>query len=131
MPTKCASPTWPCFNTDHDYTHPMSWKVLITARGVRAAGERAQELLRKAGCDVVFPPKFGPFKGDELTTVLTGMDAVLASFDQYSAPVLSSAAVAKLKIVARWGVGYDSIDVPAATQNGIVVTYTPGLLDEA
>jgi phosphoglycerate dehydrogenase-like enzyme len=36
-----------------------------------------------------------------------------------------------LKIIARWGVGYDSVDVAAATQNGIVVTYTPGLLDDA
>jgi len=107
------------------------WKVLVTARGANAAGEQAQQLLRSAGCKVIFPPKFGPLKGDELLTALTGMDAVLASLDAYSAPALSSSAASQLKIIARWGVGYDSVDVPAATQNGIVATYTPGILDDA
>lgn len=32
----------------------------------------------------------------------------------------------KLKVIARFGVGYDNIDVAAATENGIPVTYTPG-----
>jgi len=32
----------------------------------------------------------------------------------------------KLKVIARFGVGYDNIDVAAATEKGIVVTYTPG-----
>jgi D-3-phosphoglycerate dehydrogenase / 2-oxoglutarate reductase len=108
-----------------------SWKVLITARGAQAAGEQAQELLRNAGCEIIFPPKFGALKEDELTAALSGMDAVLASLDGYSDNVLSSAAASRLKIIARWGVGYDSVDIAAATRNGIVVTYTPGLLDDA
>jgi phosphoglycerate dehydrogenase-like enzyme len=109
----------------------MSWKVLITARGVQSAGEQALELLRKAGCEIILPPKPGPFKADELARALAGMDAVLASLDEYSASLLSSPATASLKIIARWGVGYDSVDVAAATRNGIVVTYTPDLLDDA
>lgn len=109
----------------------MSWKVLITARGVQSAGQQAQELLRKAGCELIFPPKFGPLKADDLTRVLGGMDAVLASLDEYSAAVLSAPGIERLKIIARWGVGYDSVDVAAATRGGIVVTYTPGVLDGA
>jgi lactate dehydrogenase-like 2-hydroxyacid dehydrogenase len=35
-----------------------------------------------------------------------------------------------LEIVANFGVGYDSIDVDAATERGIVVTNTPGVLDD-
>jgi D-3-phosphoglycerate dehydrogenase len=109
----------------------MSWKVLITARGAQAAGEQAQQLLRDAGCEIIFPPKLGPLMGDELTAALSGMDAVLASLDGYSPAVLSSPAASQLKIIARWGVGYDSVDVAAATRNGIVVTYTPGVLNDA
>ena len=109
----------------------MSWKVVITARGFKPAGEQARELLRKAGCEIILPPKFGPLKGEELTQTLNGMDAVVASLDEYSTAVLSSPAAAKLKIVARWGVGYDAVDISAATRNGIVATYTPGILDEA
>jgi phosphoglycerate dehydrogenase-like enzyme len=109
----------------------MSWKVLITARGVKSAGEQARELLTKSGCEVVFPAKFGPLKGEGLIQALTGVDAVLASLDEYSDAILSSPVVNRLKIIARWGVGYDSVDVPAATRNGIIVTYTPDLLNEA
>ncbi len=32
----------------------------------------------------------------------------------------------KLKVIGRFGVGYDNIDVEAATEHGVVVTYTPG-----
>jgi phosphoglycerate dehydrogenase-like enzyme len=109
----------------------MSWKVLITARGAQAAGEQALDLLRKSGCEIIFPPRFGPLKAGELARALPGVDAVLASLDEYTAPLLSSSIAGELKIIARWGVGYDSVDLAAATENGIVVTYTPGLLDDA
>src|SRR4051812_3626612 len=104
----------------------MNWKVLITARGAIETGAGARDLLQSAGCELVIPPRPGPLSAEELGQRLDGMDAVLASLDAYSAPVLSSLAAARLKIVARWGVGYDSVDLPAATQNGIVATYTPG-----
>lgn len=35
----------------------------------------------------------------------------------------------RLELIANFGVGYDSIDVPAATARGIVVTNTPNVLD--
>jgi lactate dehydrogenase-like 2-hydroxyacid dehydrogenase len=59
------------------------------------------------------------------------MDAVYASVDKYTAAVLASPQAARLKVISRWGVGYDSIDVAAATREGIVIAYTPGLLNEA
>ena len=36
-----------------------------------------------------------------------------------------------LKIIANYGAGYDNIDIPAATERGIMVTNTPGVLSEA
>jgi len=109
----------------------MSWKVLITASGFGQTGKHALEILRQVGCQTIIPPKAGPLTASEITALLPDTDAVLASLDDYSATVLSSAAASSLKIIARWGVGYDAIDVPAATQHGIVVTYTPGMLDDA
>jgi phosphoglycerate dehydrogenase-like enzyme len=109
----------------------VSWRILITARAFQPAGQQAQALLRNAGCELIFPPKFGPLKAPDLVNVLEGMDAVLASLDEYSEPVFSAPGAARLKIIARWGAGYDSVDLAAATRNGIVVTYTPGLLDDA
>src|SRR5437879_372515 len=109
----------------------MSWTVLITDSVFGIAGKRTKALLREAGCKLVFPPKFRPLRAAELLPLLKNMDAVIASLDEFSAPVLASQNASDLKIIARWGVGYDSVDLAAATGCGIVVTYTPGLLDEA
>lgn len=108
----------------------MSWKVLITARTITEVGTRALEILRSAGCDVIIPPKLGPLPADEILKLLPGVDAALVSPDGYNAAVLASPEAARLKIISRWGVGYDSIDIPAATKQGIVVAYTPGMLDD-
>src|SRR5436309_3747173 len=108
----------------------MSWKVLITARTMHEVGASALQLLRNAGCDVITPPKLGPLSADELLKGLPDMDAVLASMDKFTETVITSSAAAKLKIISRWGAGYGAIDVPAATRAGVVLAYTPGLLDE-
>ena len=108
----------------------MPWKVLITARTMNEVGASALQLLRDAGCELVIPPKPGPCAADELLKLLPGMDAVLASMDKFTEAVLASAAAQRLKIISRWGVGYDAIDVPAATLAGVTIAYTPGMLDE-
>lgn len=109
----------------------MSWKILITARAIQEVGEQAKQILKNAGCELIIPPKPGPLDAGELLPLLDGVDATLVSPDQYSAAVLQSANAARLKIISRWGVGYDSIDVAAATQQGIVVAYVPGALNDA
>jgi phosphoglycerate dehydrogenase-like enzyme len=111
----------------------VSWKVLITARtlNVDAVGGRALTLLREAGCELIHPPKYGPLRTDELLPLLPRMDAVFASMDQFTGAVLASKAALQLKLISRWGVGYDAIDISAATRHGILVAYTPGLLNDA
>jgi phosphoglycerate dehydrogenase-like enzyme len=107
----------------------MSWKVLITSGPMAKVGAPAAKLLQQAGCRISQPPLALPAAGDELLRLLDGVDAVIAGNDLYSAEVL--AAAAELKIISRWGVGYDAVDVRAATAEGIIVAYTPGLTDGA
>ena len=108
----------------------MSWKVLITARTMNEVGLSALDRMRKAGCEIVLPPKPGPLAAHELLNVLPDSDAVLASMDKFTDEVLESESASCLKIISRWGVGYDAIDIAAATRQGIVVAYAPGLLNE-
>ena len=107
------------------------WKVLLTARASFDAGAKAHELFRTAGCAVTVAQPFGPLDVPSLTAALRGYDAVLASSDAYQADFFASADVADLKIVSRWGVGLDCVDLGAATRAGVVICNTPGLLDEA
>ena len=110
----------------------MNWNVLITASPLSdAVGKEARELLGGSEFTLVHPPKYGPLAEAEILPLLKGIDAVYASVDKYTAAVLSSPQAARLKVISRWGVGYDCIDVAAATRAGIVIAYTPGLLNEA
>ena len=66
---------------------------------------------------------------DELLRRLRDVDAVLCLLaDRIDAEALDAGP--RLRIVANMAVGYDNIDVPAATRRSIVVTNTPGVLTE-
>jgi phosphoglycerate dehydrogenase-like enzyme len=87
--------------------------------------------LSDAGCEIIHPPKYGPLTVAELLPQLVGVDAVLAGMDPFNAEVLASKEAAQLKVISRWGIGIDAIDLPAAAKQGVVVANTPGLLNEA
>ena len=70
-------------------------------------------------------------KRDELIENVKGMDAVLCLItDNIDSEVLEAAGD-KCKIFANYGVGFNNIDIVAATERGIVITNTPGVLDDA
>ena len=107
----------------------MSWKTLITTQAFGSPQESAWKLLLANGCEV--KAKFGPLSTEELARTIDGADAALCGPDAYTREFFQRPQAANLKIISRWGVGYDSIDITAATKAGIVVAYTPGIIDEA
>jgi glyoxylate reductase len=111
----------------------MPWKVLIIAHAlsVDRVGKRAIERLQEAGCDVAHATKYGPLTEAELLQELPGVDAVMASMDKFTAAVMAAPEASSLKIISRWGIGVDAVDLPAAAAQGIVVCNTPGLLNGA
>jgi glyoxylate reductase len=67
---------------------------------------------------------------EELHQGVAQADAVICTLtDRIDASLLSHAT--RLKIIANYAVGYNNIDVPAATQCGITVTNTPDVLTDA
>jgi phosphoglycerate dehydrogenase-like enzyme len=87
--------------------------------------EQHRDRLAREGIELVIAP--GPprrLTAAELIEHAQGCVAAVAGMDSFSAEVF--ARVPALRIVARTGVGYDRIDVPAATQQGVWVTITPG-----
>lgn len=111
----------------------MSWRVLITAHApsVEAVGARALARLSEEGCEIIHAIRYGPLPEAELLPQLAGIDAVIAGMDAFTEAVLKSDEAAGLKVISRWGVGIDAVDLPAASRQGIVVANTPGLLNEA
>ena len=101
----------------------MRAKVLVT----RELPEAALRLLGGHELDVHRGET--PWSKAELMARLADKDALVCQLTQkVDAEVL--AAGAKLRVVANVAVGYDNIDLGAATARGIAVTNTPGVLDE-
>ena len=103
-------------------------RVLITARAFFAVTEQAAEPLTGQGIEIVPAARFGPLAEDELIAALQGCHGVVAASDPYTARVF--AACPDLRVIARAGVGYDAVDLAAASAHGVVVTITPGRIAE-
>ena len=87
-------------------------------------------MLEERGCEIVATGRPCPLSVENLKMELPGVDAVVAGSDDFCAELLEAEEARDLKIIQRWGVGYDAIDVPAATRAGIVVGFLPGFLDD-
>ncbi len=101
------------------------WQVLATLD----IPEMGIRILEKY-CKVEVNKKDVALSKEEIMAKLHNKHAVCCGAeDVIDAEVMDSAP--NLKIIARYGVGYDKVDIEAATQRGILVTNTPGVLTEA
>lgn len=99
-------------------------KVLIAPATLAKIEGPYLDALRQAGLEVVYPKRQAQLTEEELLGELPGVSAALAGSEPYTRRVIESSP--QLRVIARAGVGYDAVDVPAATQRGIAVTITPG-----
>jgi len=104
-------------------------RVLVTPTILRHMPGLYSDTLLQGGFEIVYPPdSCDTMKRENLLPLLAGCDAMLASVEKMTREVLAGT---KLRAIARLGVGYDSIDIAAATDLGIAVTITPGTLEES
>ena len=92
-------------------------KVLISDK----LSSLAVDIFKDRGVDVDVKPGMSP---EELKACIADYDGLaIRSATKVTADVLAVAE--NLKVVGRAGIGVDNVDVPAATQNGVVVMNTP------
>lgn len=105
--------------------------ALISPREVRNFEARYADVFADAGWAVKYPPpgEANILSPTELREALVGVDAVVAGSETYEGELFDQ--FPQLKVVARVGVGYDSVDVPAATARGVAVTTAPGTNHES
>jgi D-3-phosphoglycerate dehydrogenase len=97
-------------------------KVIVTSRSFGSGSVDCVAKLTHAGIEVIFADS----KHDliELGEILGTADAWIAGTSPVTDEMLALAP--KLKILARYGVGFESVDLAAAKAREIVVTNTPG-----
>lgn len=64
----------------------------------------------------------------ELLEVIDKYEGVLTGDDEFTRPVIAEAS--NLKIISKWGIGIDDIDMEAAEEYGVEVCNTPGVFDD-
>jgi D-3-phosphoglycerate dehydrogenase len=84
------------------------------------------EYLRGLADDVVVNPYGMTLKKEEILELWDGADGIIAGIEPYTAEVLEKAP-ASLKVITRYGAGYNSVDIEAAGKRGIKVSNTPGV----
>lgn len=106
-------------------------RVMASARNVAMVLDQFKERLDNAGVEVFFPESKAPTLTEaELIAQLPGCVAAVAMPDDYTANVIKAASPG-LKLIARSGVGYDSIDLEAAGEYNVFVTTTIGANHDA
>jgi D-3-phosphoglycerate dehydrogenase len=98
---------------------PPTAKVLVTDY-VWPSLEPERAVLAKAGMELVAAPDE---REETLASLAKDADGILTCFAKVTGKVLQAAP--KCKVVGRYGVGVDNIDVETATKLGIAVTYVP------
>jgi glyoxylate reductase len=100
-------------------------KVLVTRRQFKDQVAR----LQKAGETLVLE-RPAPATRPELLKAVQGCTAIFAHITERIDADVMDAAGSQLKVIAEFGVGYDNIDVAAASKRNIAVGNTPGVLTE-
>ena len=93
-------------------------KVLIADK----MDPKAAAIFRERGIEVDEKPGLTP---DELTAIIGGYDGLAVRSSTRVNAAAMDAALPRLKVIGRAGIGVDTIDVPAASARGIVVMNTP------
>lgn len=95
----------------------------------RPIPEPGLEVLRKASCDVEVKPIDELVPREELLEKVKGRDALICLLTEEIDKEIIKVGT-DLKIIANYAVGYNNIDVEAATKSGIWVSNTPGVLTD-
>ena len=102
-------------------------RVLLTTTSFQDTPGKHHEVLANSGFEIVRAR--GPLSEQQIIDLVRsggGFDGLLNGDDQITAKVID-AALPRLRVIAKYGIGLDSIDVKYATAKRIPVLFTPGV----
>ncbi len=99
-------------------------KVLVTPTSYASQDESLKTILEEKVGKVIYNTTGKPLKSAQLQSMLAGVDGMIAGLDEIDAAAM--AAAPDLKVIARYGVGCNNVDLVAAKKHHITVTNTPG-----
>lgn len=105
----------------------MKKKILVTPRSFGKASNKPFEMLKDY--EIIRNETGKPYEENDLKELIEDVDGIIVGLDKLTKDVLKNAK--KLKVITKYGVGLDNIDIDEALRLGIKVTYTPGANKES
>lgn len=106
-------------------------KILVTSPAFNQPGmmkirEFLNGVIDNNSDEVIYNPYGRTLTKEELLELWQGVDGIIAGIESYTEDVFKLAPKS-LKIISRFGTGYESIEVSAAGEQGIAIANTPGV----
>ena len=99
-------------------------KILLTTTSFQDTPGSHHDLLASRGYEIV--RERGPLPEARMLELAGDFDAILCGDDDITRAVLEKS-LPRLKVLAKYGIGLDKIDLPLATELKIPVTFCPGV----
>lgn len=100
-------------------------KILLTSTSFQDTPGSHHDLLDSYNFELV--KMRGPLKEEVILSVISEFDGVICGDDEITRRVIEKGAKSKLKILSKYGIGLDKMDLEAAKEFNIPVTNTPGV----
>jgi len=98
-------------------------KVLISSRSFGKINSGAIELLKNQGLEPIINPYGKKLSEQEILDLLDDSVGIIAGTEKITEKVISYNN--QLKVISRYGIGLDNIDIKAANEKNVIVFNTP------
>ena len=98
-------------------------KVLISSRSFGKIDSSAIELLKSNGLELILNPHGKKLNEDEILDLMNGSVGIIAGTENITEKIISKNP--NLKVISRYGIGLDNVDIKTAQASGVLVYNTP------
>jgi D-3-phosphoglycerate dehydrogenase len=98
----------------------MATPLVAVADSVFPTLDPARAVLSRIGAELTLATEATP---EAIMRIASGADAVLVTYAKITAEMIGG--MSRCRIISRFGIGVDNVDIAAATARGIVVTKVP------
>tara|TARA_B100001142_G_scaffold278372_1_gene288415 strand:- start:823 stop:1764 length:942 start_codon:yes stop_codon:yes gene_type:complete len=106
----------------------MTWKVLVTAPYILPVLDSFADFFSENNIEAIAANVKERMEEEDLLPLIGEIDGVICGDDRFTDRVLDAAP--KLKVIAKWGTGIDSLNKVGADKRGITICRTPNAFSE-
>tara|TARA_B100000780_G_C21113935_1_gene450433 strand:- start:183 stop:1112 length:930 start_codon:yes stop_codon:yes gene_type:complete len=104
-------------------------KILLTSTSFQDTPGLHMEKLQSMDFEVDMLR--GPLTANQLLPIITNYDGIICGDDEYNKEVLEKGKSGKLKVISKYGIGLDKINLKTAKKLGVKIFNTPGVNHQA